>query len=71
MTAANYNSALEILKDRYGDKHGIIDAHYKLLISLEPMTEKYTHLRQFFDNLELHIRRLEAKNKTKEEFGDL
>ena len=28
-------------------------------------------MNQFFDNLELHIRGLEAQNKTKEEYGDL
>ena len=33
--------------------------------------DRYTHLKQFFDNLELHIRGLEAQNKKKEEFGDL
>ena len=71
MTAANYNSALEILKDRYGDKQRIIEAHYRKLSNLDPKTEGYFHLKQFFDNLELHIRGLEAQNKKKEEFGDL
>ena len=71
MTAANYNSALEILKDRYGDKQLIIEAHYRKLLNLDSKTERYTHLKQFFDNLELHIRGLEAQNKKKEEFGDL
>ena len=33
MTAENYNSALEILKDRYGDKHRIIEAHYRKLLN--------------------------------------
>ena len=65
MTAANYNSALETLKDRYGDKHRIIEAHYRKLLNLDPKTEGYTHLKQFFDNLELHIRGLEAQNKEK------
>ena len=71
MTAANYNSALEILKDRYGDKQRIIEAHYRKLLNLDPETQGYTHLKQFFDNLELHIRGLEAQNKKKEELGDL
>ena len=65
MTAANYNSALEILKDRYGDEHRIIEAHYRKLPNLGPKTEGYTLLKQFFDNLELYIRGFEALNKKK------
>ena len=42
MTAANYNSALEILKNRYGDKHRIIEAHYRKLLNLDPNTKGYT-----------------------------
>ena len=71
MTAANYNSALEILKDRYGDKQRISEAHYRKLPNMDPKTEEYTHLKRFFDNLELHTRVLEAQNKKKEEFGDI
>ena len=71
MTAANYNSALEILKDRYGDKQRISEAHYRKVLILDPETERYTHLKPFFDNLELHIRGLEAQNKKKEAFGDI
>ena len=70
-TAANYNSPLEILKDSYGDEHRIMDTHYKKLINLDLKTEVNTHLKQLFDNLELHIRVLEDQNKKKEEFGDL
>ena len=71
MTAANYNSALEILKDRYGDKQRISEAHYRKVLNLDPETEGYTHLKPFFDNLEPHIRGLEAQNKKKEAFGDI
>ena len=39
MTAANYNSALEILKNRYRYKHSIIEAHYRKLLTLDPKTE--------------------------------
>ena len=69
MTAANYNSALEILKDGYDDKQRIIEAHYRKLLNLDPKTEGYTHLKQFFDNVALHICGLEARNKKKEELN--
>ena len=74
MTAANSNSALEFLKDSYGsygDKHRITEAHYRKLLTLDSKTDGYTHLKQIFNNLDLHIRGLEAQRKTKEEFGDL
>ena len=70
MIEANYNSALEILKDRYGDKQRIIEAHYRKILNLDPKTDGYTHLKQIFDISELHIRGLEAQNKKKKEFGD-
>ena len=71
MTAANSNSALEFLKDSYGDKRRITEAHYRKLLTLDSKTDGYTHLKQIFNNLDLHIRGLEAQRKTKEEFGDL
>ena len=71
MTSRNYNTAIETLKDRFGDKHRIIEAHYRKLLSLEPKSENYQHLKDFFDKLELHVRGLEGQNKRKDEFGDL
>ena len=62
---------MEIHKDRYGVKHCIIEAHYRKLLNLDPKTEGYTHLKQFFNNWELHIRGFEAQNRKNEEFGDL
>ena len=51
MTSRNYNSAIATLKDRYGDKQRIIEAHYQKLLSLESKTESYQHLKDFFDSL--------------------
>ena len=65
MTSANYNSALEILKDRYVDKHRIIEAHHRKLLTLDPKTDGYTHLKQFFDILELHIRDSKPETRRK------
>ena len=67
MTAANYNSAIEISKDRYGDKQFIIEAHKRQLPKLDPKREGYNLLEADFDNLELDIRGLEARNKKKED----
>ena len=67
MTAANYNSAIEISEDRYGDKQFIIEAHKRQLPKLDPKREGYNLLEADFDNLELDIRGLEARNKKKED----
>ena len=60
MTSRKYNTAIETLNDRFGDKHRIIEAHYRKLLSLEPKSENYQHLKGFFDKLELHVRGLES-----------
>ena len=63
MTSRNYNTAIETLEDRFGDKHRIIEAHYRKLLSLEPKSENNQDLKDFFDKLEFHVRGLEGQNK--------
>ena len=48
MTSRNYNTAIETLKDGFGDKHRIIEAHYRKLLSLEPKSENYQHPKEIF-----------------------
>ena len=42
LTAANYNSALEILKDRDGDNHHIIEAQNRILPNLDSKIHTWT-----------------------------
>lgn len=56
----NYVVAINILKKRFGNKQLIIDAHYRSLSHLPPATNQITKLRSCYDNIECHLRSLEA-----------
>ena len=71
MTSRNYNTAIGTSRDHIGHKHRIIEAHYRNSFSLEPKTENYQVLKDFFDELEFHVRGLEGDKTKEKKFGDL
>ena len=62
ISAANYNSAVELLKSRFGDPRIIINHHMDSLVNLQPVkTENdIKSLRFLYDKVMSHIRALEA-----------
>ncbi|XP_066925958.1 uncharacterized protein [Clytia hemisphaerica] len=60
LTQTNYNVAIEILKERYGNTQLIIDNHYTKLSDLGVATDRTYSLRSTFDTIEQHLRSLEA-----------
>ena len=60
LSEENYEKALNILKERYGNTDIIISRHMKELVSLPSVTSDsdLKGLRRFYDALESHIRRL-------------
>ena len=56
----NYNIAIEQLKERYGRKQVITDAHYAKLMNLPMATYKVTSLRTFHDTTEKQMRFLQS-----------
>ncbi|XP_045205909.2 uncharacterized protein LOC123558098 [Mercenaria mercenaria] len=56
----NYQVAIKILQDRFGDKQEIIDLHYKGLLNLTSPTGTTESLRFFVDKIERHLRSLEV-----------
>ena len=68
---ANYPKAIYILKDRFGQDKKIIAAHMRALYNMaKPGTDRAS-LRIFSDQLESHIRGLDALGKSTDSFGDL
>ena len=59
-TEANYNVAIDILHERYGNKQLIINAHYTKLKEMPISSSYYEKLRTTYDNIEKHLRSLEA-----------
>ena len=59
-TDANYQVAIDILKERYGKKQLIINAHYSKLKEMPVSPTYYEKLQSTYDNIEKHLRSLEA-----------
>lgn len=60
LTNSNYGVAIDILKERYGNKQFVIQNHYNRLSDLEEATNQVHSLRFVFDTIEQHLRSLEA-----------
>ena len=73
ITDANYDVAIRLLKDRFGDREQTIDAHMERLMKLEPVRSE-THvveLRRLYDKAESTIRSLEALGVALDSYGAL
>ena len=56
----NYEVAIGILKERFGNEQEIIDLHYNQMINLYPASNTTSSLRNLLDQLEKHLRSLEV-----------
>ncbi|XP_060575792.1 uncharacterized protein LOC132733208 [Ruditapes philippinarum] len=59
----NYDIAIHILRERFGDLQDIIDLHYKGIVNILPPKNNTEGLRFFFDKIERHLRSLEVMNE--------
>ena len=66
---ANYDTAVNLLKERFGSPQKIINAHMKALNELPAPANELTSLRNFSDNLETYIRVLEGLGQMQEMYG--
>ena len=71
LTNANYQRSIELLRERFGQRHRIIDAHMEAMLYLTNPTNQLASLRHFYDTLETHIRGLEALGKSHESYGGI
>ena len=60
VTSASYTIAIDLLKERYSNKQLMIDAHYSKLRNIPIAFTYYENLRSTFDQIEHHIRSVEA-----------
>ena len=56
----NYQVAVELLKERYGDKQAVVTSHYTELINLKPAPNNPKALRKMYNDVEKHLRSLQA-----------
>ena len=70
LTSVNYDTALEILQDRFGKKQHIISAHMDDLLKLTPCSDSRPHhLRVIYDKIYVNVRGLEALGITASQYG--
>ena len=62
LTSANYEAAVELLEQRFGNKQVIISSHIDGLLKLTPMgsSADVKKLRQTYNTIEAHVRGLQA-----------
>lgn len=71
LTNANYEHAITLLRERFGQQHRIVNAHMQALLNISKPVANLTSLRQFYDTIEIHVRGLAALGKSEESFGSL
>ena len=62
LTSENYNSAIKILEERYGNRRLIISSHMDNLLKLPVVSSvnDFKGIRQLYDKTEIRIRGLQA-----------
>ena len=70
-TQANYKEALEILKQRYGNKQVIVNNHMDALIKLPQVADMNNsrNLRKLYDEIETNLRSLKSLGVSPNSFG--
>ena len=63
LSKENYRVAIEMLKKRFGNVKSEVNCHYTELINITPAINNSKGLRQLYDQIEKHLRSLEALNQ--------
>ena len=73
LTEANYETALELLQKRYGQKQTIINSHIDTILKIQPLYNNadVTQLRKFYDTVEQHCRGLQALGADSSSYGTI
>ena len=71
LTNNNYDEAMQLLKNRYGNSQVIISAHMNALVKLPHVDDKLENLRKFYDDVESHIRSLTTLGIDIKSYGTL
>ena len=71
LTERNYQHSIELLKERFGQPHKLINAHMQALLDMANPNTSLTSLRLFYDTIATHTRALGSLGKSKEVYGDL
>ena len=73
LTNENYQIAIDMISERFGNKQVVISSHMDSLLKLERVTSDrdIVKVRMVFDKIESHVRSLQAMGITAEMYGSL
>ncbi|XP_045194245.2 uncharacterized protein LOC123549869 [Mercenaria mercenaria] len=71
LTNSNYEKAISLLHERYGQKDIIIQSYMTALLEVPAPTHTVSSLRRFYDTTETYIRALESLNQSESTYGSL
>ena len=71
LTNNNYQQAVILLRERFGQPNKIINAHMQSLLDLPKPIYELSSLQVFYDTMENHVRGLESLGRSHESYGDL
>jgi len=67
----NYEHAIALLTDRFGQPNKIADAHKQAFLDIPKPNSSLSSLRHFHDSVDSHIKELTALDEHKESYGSL
>ena len=71
MTNTNYEKAISLLQERYGQTHKIIQTYMQALLDIPPPLNTVDSLRIYYDKMETYVRGLESLGQTDDTYGSL
>ena len=71
LTNVNYDEAVNVLKERFGQTDKIISAYLQALLEIPQPRNQLHSLRNFYDKMEAYVRGLEALGESQETYGKL
>ena len=71
MTNTNYEKAISLLQERYGQTHKIIQTYMQALLDIPPPLNTVDSLRIYCDKMETYVRGLESLGQTDDTYGSL
>ena len=71
LTNSNYEQAITLLRERFGQPNKIINAHMQAFLDLPKSVYELSSLQVFYDTMENHVRGLESLGRSHETYGDL
>ena len=71
LTHASYIHAMELLEERFGQEHQIVNAYMQSLLELPRPTSTILSLRTFQEKMESYIRGLQSMGQGQDSFGNL